>query len=99
MNPPMVELLAILDGGGGTSLTGLARAAEPPPLNGYGHVDFRTRAARQWFERFEALLDAGLDMIDAGLAEVVIEADGYHPYEVGITDAGRRYLAEMRALP
>jgi hypothetical protein len=96
---PTTELLAILDGGVCTTLTGLARAAEPPPLNAYGHVDFRTRAARQWFERFEALLDAGLDMIDAGLAEVVIEADGYHSYEVGITDAGRRYLAEIRALP
>ena len=39
---------------------------------------------------------ASVDLIDAGLAEVVDETPG-QPFTVAITDAGRGYLAEMRA--
>lgn len=98
MNPAMVELLGILDGAARMSLLDLTTTAAPQPRNARGHIDFRTRAARQWFERWDALMGAALDMIDAGLAEVLIPADGCNPDEIGITDAGRDYLAEMRAL-
>ena len=98
---PMMELLEILDGADPampTSVTALAMAAAPPPLNAGGHIDFRTRAAREWYPRWEDLANASIDLIDAGLAEVVDEAPGL-PYKLAITDAGRGYLAEMRALP
>ncbi len=98
MNPAMAELLGILDGTVCMSLLDLTKTIAPQPLNARGHIDFRTRAARQWFEQWDALMGAALDMIDAGLAEVLIPADGCNPDELGITDAGRRYLAEMRAL-
>lgn len=80
------------------ALWDLTHMAAPRPLNAWGHVDFRTRAAWQWFERWEALMSAALDMIDAGFAEFVGQADG-EPAQFGITTAGRRYLAETRALP
>jgi hypothetical protein len=96
---PTTELLAILDGVAAASLLDLAKTAAPPPLNARGVVDGRTRAGRQWAERQIELIEAGVGMIEAGLVDVVIEADGYNPCEVAITDAGRRYLGQMRALP
>lgn len=90
------KLLEILDGAGPMDLFAWTQAIAPPPLNARGHIDFRTRAARQWFDRWEALMRASIDMIETGLAEVADETPG-QPYKVAITDAGRGYLAEMRA--
>jgi hypothetical protein len=98
VNPETAELLAILDGADPMGLSAWTEAAAPKPLNAHGHIDFRTRATRQWFERWEALMRAAIDTIDAGYAEFVGQADD-EPEQFAITDAGRRYLAEMRALP
>ena len=97
-DPRLAELLEVLDGADAMDLFAWTQAVAPQPRNAWGHVDFRTRAARQWFERWEALMSAALDMIDAGFAEFVGQADG-EPAQFGITEAGRRYLAERRALP
>jgi hypothetical protein len=91
------ELLEVLDGADAWGLFAWTQAVAPPPHNAWGHLDFRTRAARQWFERWEALMSAALDMIDAGLAEATQEPG--EPEQITITEAGRGYLAEMRALP
>ena len=94
--PQMTKLLEILDGTASATLMGMADAVEPKPLNARGHIDFRTRAAKQWFPRWEDLVMAGCLLIEAGLAEVLDPADGTHPDVVGITAAGRRYLAEAK---
>jgi hypothetical protein len=91
-----MELLQVLDGADPMDLFAWTQAVAPRPLNAWGHIDFRTRATREWFERWEALIRAAIDMIDAGLAEVVIDEPG-QPFEVGITEAGRGYLAETQA--
>jgi hypothetical protein len=91
----LAELLEALDGAVCMGLFDLAETLAPPPLNAHGHIDFRTRAARQWFGRWEAVLRAAIDLIDAGLAVAVSDS----PTQLGITEAGRRYIAEMRALP
>lgn len=96
---PMTEMLELLDGAVCASLTDLANMAAPKPRNAWGHVDFRTRVAREWFGRWEELVGAGFAMLEAGFAEILVPADGCHPDQVGITTAGRRYLAGMRALP
>jgi len=45
------------------------------------------------------LFGASIELIDAGFAVVVAESDGRgRSTQLGITEAGRRYLAEMRAL-
>jgi hypothetical protein len=91
-------LLAVLDGVTCMCPSDLAHVIAPPPLNARGHVDGRTRAGRIWHEQTVGLIYEALQLIGAGLATVVLEADGVNPVEIGITDAGRRYLAEMRAL-
>jgi hypothetical protein len=94
----MVALLEVLDGVACMPVYQLAHAVAPPPLNDRGRVDGRTRAGRGWHERVRELVYTALDVEQAGLARVVMHADGLHPDEIGITDAGRRYLAEMRSL-
>ena len=92
---PTMELLAILDGADPLGLTAWTHAVAPPPLNAWGHIDFRTRVTRQWFERWEALMHAALDAIDAGYAEYMGQGDD-EPDQFAITEAGRRYLARTR---
>jgi hypothetical protein len=94
---PLAELLGVLDGADPMDLFAWTQAVAPPPLNAHGHIDFRTRATRQWFERWEALMRASIGLIDAGLAEAIQERG--EPEQITITTAGRGYLAEMRALP
>jgi hypothetical protein len=94
----LVPMLEALDGIPCMSVHALAWSVAPPPLNAHGHVDGRTRVGKAWLKQVLDLIEASLDLRDAGLAEVVVESDGGRPYEIGITDAGRRYLAQMRAL-
>ena len=95
---PTTELLGILDGADPMDLFAWTEAVEPPPLNAWGHIDFRTRAAREWFPRWIELVRASVGLMEAGLAEVVDETPGESEL-IGITEAGRRYLAETWALP
>jgi hypothetical protein len=94
----LAELLEVLDGVACMDLHKLAEAVAPPPLNDRGRVDGRTRAGRRWHEQMCELIYAACQLEQGGLAETVIESDGSRPFEIGITDAGRRYLAEMRSL-
>ena len=48
VNPIMMELLEILDGADPMDLFAWTEAVAPPPLNARGHVDYRTRATREW---------------------------------------------------
>lgn len=91
----LAELLEVLDGSGACLVHELVRAVAPPPLGARDYVDRRTRAGRRWIEQALDLRSASLDLIDAGFAELVADS----PMRLGITAAGRRYLAEMRALP
>ena len=92
-----VELLEVLDGAEPIDLFAWTQAVAPPPLNGYGHIDHRTRATREWCPQWFDLVRASIDLMEAGLAEVVAQPPGESEL-IAITDAGRRYLAEMRAL-
>jgi hypothetical protein len=95
----LAELLEVLDCGVCMAIHELARAVAPPPLGANGRVDGRTRAGRAWAERMVDLFGASIELIDAGFAVVVAESDGRgRSTQLGITEAGRRYLAEMRAL-
>jgi hypothetical protein len=94
----LAPLLEILDGVAHMEAFALAEVIAPPPLNSRGRVDGRTREARAWYEQISDLVIAVLQLEQAGLVAVIIKADGAHPNKVGITDAGRRYLADMRAL-
>ena len=77
----------------------LVEALYPPPLNPRtGQMDFRTRAAREWFPHFHAVMFVWSDLIRAGLVEVVIPADGVHPDVFVVSEAGRRWLGEHDAL-
>lgn len=96
--PVLVELLGILDGADPMDLFAWTQAVEPPPLNAWGHIDFRTRAAREWFPRWTDLVRASIGLMEAGLAEVVAQVPGESQL-IAITAAGRRYLAELRTLP
>ena len=73
-------------------------AVAPPPRNAHGHIDYRARATREWHPRWIELMRAAVGLIEAGLAEVVTDVPG-GPLEVAITEAGRRYLNQARALP
>ena len=90
---PMTELLEILDGADPMDLFAWTEAVAPPPLNAWGHIDYRTRATREWHPRWIELLRASIGLIEAGLAEATQEPG--EPEQITITDAGRRYLAGM----
>lgn len=90
----LAELLEVLDGTACMAVYELVRAVAPPPLGARGYVDGRTRAGREWAKLTIDLWSASVDLIDAGFAELVADS----PMRLGITEAGRRYLAEMRAL-
>ena len=97
-DPALAPLLEVLEGVTCLDVAALAESIAPRPGKPGGRVDGRTREGRAWREQMLELAFAAFELMQAGLAEVIMPADGRHPNEMGITDAGRRYLAEMRAL-
>jgi hypothetical protein len=67
-------------------------AVNPRPGPGW-KVDGRTRAGKAWQERFLAVFDAVIDLMDGGLIRIAVDSDGENPWEMAITDAGLHYLA------
>ncbi len=60
-------------------------------------IDHRTRAGRAFTEAFLEACFLQVDLVDAGLLDVVEEptADGEHPWGYAITAQGRARLAEL----
>ena len=83
---------------GQAELFPLAESLYPPPLGPSGHVDNRTRVAHDWHSRRMAVMRVWIDLIEAGLVEIIIPADGLHPDLFRVSEAGRRWLAEHDAL-
>jgi hypothetical protein len=76
----------------------LLHAMYPPPLGPRGHIDGRTRAAREWHRHYLAVMRVWLDLIAARLVEIVIPADGLHPDLFRVSETGNRWLAEHDSL-
>ena len=76
----------------------LAEALYPPPLDVSGHVDFRTRAAREWNRHRLAVVRVWVDLVEAGLVEIIIPADGMHGDLFRVSKAGHRWLVEHDSL-
>ena len=76
----------------------LAEKLYPAPTGPRGYVDGRTRAARQWHRHKMAVIRVWTDLIEAGMVEIIIPADGMHPDLFRVSEAGRRWLAEHGVL-
>jgi hypothetical protein len=76
----------------------LAERLYPAPTGPRGHVDGRTRAAREWHRQQMAVIRVWTDLIKAGLVEIIIPADGMHPDLFRVSEAGHRWLAAHDAL-
>jgi hypothetical protein len=76
----------------------LAEVMYPPSLGRNGHVDNRTREAREWHRHWLAVMRVWIDLVEAGLVEIIIPADGMHPDLFRVSEAGRRWLTEHTAL-
>jgi hypothetical protein len=76
----------------------LAHAMYPPPLGAGGRVDFRTRAAHEWYRNQLAVMRVWADLVEAGLVEIIIPADGVHGDLFIVSEAGHRWLVEHDTL-
>jgi hypothetical protein len=76
----------------------LIDAMYPAPVGPHGHVDARTRAGREWRRRWLAVMRVWGDLIQAGLVEIIIPADGLHPDLFRVSEAGHRWLSEHDAI-
>jgi hypothetical protein len=83
---------------GQAEISELAEAMYPPPLNAQGHLDFRTRATRDWSCHFQAVMRVWIDLVEAGLVEIIIPADGLHGDLFTVSEAGYRWLVEHHTL-
>lgn len=83
---------------GQAEISELAEAMYPASLNARGHLDFRMRTTRDWFCHFQAVMRVWVDLVEAGLVEIIIPADGIHGDLFTVSEAGHRWLAEHDTL-
>jgi hypothetical protein len=78
---------------GQAELFSLAESPYPRPLARV--VTWITeRRARDWQSRRMAVMRVWICLIEAGLVEIIIPADGMHPDLFKVSEAGRRWFAE-----
>jgi hypothetical protein len=96
--PTEDDLLAVLRTLGAPGVTSLSVFDVRDRILTAPAGDARSREHREWTRRSLTLVRAHIELHDRGLIYEAVPADGAHPGEMKLTDAGREVLALERKI-
>jgi hypothetical protein len=96
--PTEDDLLAVLQALGAPGVASLPMFSVRDRILAAPAGDARSREHREWTRRSLTLCSAHIELYDRGLIYEAVPADGVHPGEMKLTDAGREVLALERKI-